>query len=98
MAAKDVRRCVSCRRLAPRQEFWRVVRLADSRRVVWDQGDRRAMGRAAYVCPCLPCVAEAQKKRRLERALKTPVPATLWPDLWAQVQGQVGDSPVCNPN
>ncbi len=85
MAPKDHRRCVSCRRLAPRTELWRVVRLAGSRQVVWDRTDSRRPGRAAYLCPCVPCVTEAQKKRRLERALKTPIPSTLWGEWIAQL-------------
>jgi predicted RNA-binding protein YlxR (DUF448 family) len=85
VAPKDHRRCVSCRRLAPRTEFWRVVRLAGGREVVWDRQEPRTPGRAAYLCPCAACLTEAQKKRRLERALKTPVPPTLWPQWWEQL-------------
>ncbi len=85
MVPKDQRRCVSCRRLAHRTEFWRVVRLAGSRQVVWDRQEPRLLGRAAYLCPCTVCLTEAQKKRRLERALKTPIPPTLWVEWWDQL-------------
>jgi predicted RNA-binding protein YlxR (DUF448 family) len=37
--------------------------------IVIDQGE----GRSAYICPSESCIALAQKKKRLERALKTSV-------------------------
>jgi uncharacterized protein len=61
------RRCVSCRRVADRQEFWRVVRVAG--KVQLDSG----MGRSAYLCPTADCLTAARKKNRLSRALKAPV-------------------------
>jgi predicted RNA-binding protein YlxR (DUF448 family) len=73
---KGDRVCVSCRRVGPRESFWRVVRLAHGA-VVLDQG----MGRSAYVCPCQECLALAQKKQRLGRSLRTPVPAELFAEL-----------------
>ncbi|MEB3164071.1 MAG: YlxR family protein [Prochlorothrix sp.] len=72
------RRCISCRKVAPKAEFWRVVRVAGDRVVQLDQG----MGRSAYLCPCASCLQAAQKKNRLGRALRVPVPPDLYTTLW----------------
>jgi predicted RNA-binding protein YlxR (DUF448 family) len=71
------RRCVSCRKLAPKSEFWRIVRDHPSQTVQLDRG----MGRSAYLCPTLECLQAAQKKNRLGRALKVPVPHGLYQTL-----------------
>jgi hypothetical protein len=78
----NYRRCVSCRRVAPRHEFWRVVRLSSDASVRLDQG----MGRSAYVCPQAECLRLAQKKNRLSRALKAQVPEAVWATLWQRVE------------
>ena len=66
------RRCVACRRLADRSGFWRVIRLAKGG-LALDQG----MGRSAYICPTLRCLEDTRKRRRLQKALRCPVPETL---------------------
>ncbi|NJL20540.1 MAG: YlxR family protein [Leptolyngbyaceae cyanobacterium SM1_3_5] len=68
------RRCVSCRKLAPKSEFWRIVREHPSGTVRLDDG----MGRSAYLCPTAQCLQAAQKKNRLGRALKAPVDNRLY--------------------
>lgn len=73
----NYRRCVCCRKLAPKSSFWRVVRLHPSRTIQLDQG----MGRSAYLCPDLGCLQTAQKKNRLERSLKAPVPEKTYQTL-----------------
>lgn len=70
----NYRRCVSCRRVAHRQEFWRVIRLSPSHEVILDQG----MGRSVYLCPTARCLRTAQKKGKLGRALKATVPEAIW--------------------
>jgi uncharacterized protein len=76
------RRCVSCRRIAPKAEFWRVVRVYPDRRVRLDEG----MGRSAYLCPQAECLRQAQKKKRLSRALKTSVPEAIYQSLWHRLE------------
>jgi uncharacterized protein len=39
------------------------------------------MGRSAYLCPQADCLKLAQKKNRLGRALKAPVPDALFQTL-----------------
>jgi uncharacterized protein len=78
---KDDRRCISCRKLAPRTEFWRVVRCYPSREIAIDLGNSRLQGRSAYLCQALDCVQAAQKKNRLSRSLKAPVRADIYQQL-----------------
>ncbi|MEO0455660.1 MAG: YlxR family protein [Cyanobacteria bacterium P01_A01_bin.114] len=73
----NYRCCVSCRKLAPKQNFWRIVRVSPTQVVQLDQG----MGRSAYLCPNAVCLQGAQKKNRLGRALKTQVSADIYQQL-----------------
>lgn len=80
--AQNDRRCVSCRRVAPKAEFWRVVRVYPDRRVMLDAGT----GRSAYLCPQADCLRLAQKKNRLGRALKVQVPELIFQQLWQRLE------------
>jgi uncharacterized protein len=64
----NYRRCISCRSPGPKAQFLRVIRTPDGS-VAIDRGE----GRSAYICLSSTCIALAQKKKRLERALKTSV-------------------------
>lgn len=77
------RRCICCRRIGPKDSFWRVVRTHPSQTIVLDQG----MGRSAYLCPEAQCLQQAQKKNRLGRSLKAPVSEALYATLWQRLQG-----------
>jgi uncharacterized protein len=70
---KDFRRCVSCRKVALRSEFWRVVRCHPSNQITIDLGDTLLQGRSVYLCPNAECLQLAQKKNRLGKSLKAPV-------------------------
>ncbi len=78
---KNHRRCASCRRVADRTEFWRVVAVHPSRQVQLDVG----MGRSAYLCIQPDCLTAAQKKNRLGRALKAPVTTEIYQQLWSRL-------------
>lgn len=77
----NYRRCVICRQIAPKESFWRVVRVFPSHKVQLDQG----MGRSAYLCPQESCLQAAQKKDRLARSLKATVPSELYQTLWQRL-------------
>lgn len=74
MAEKNHRLCISCRQTAHRDTLWRVVRTFPSREIALDEGT----GRSAYLCKTQSCLESAQKKSRLERALRSPVPAEIY--------------------
>ncbi|MDJ0736158.1 MAG: YlxR family protein [Nostocaceae cyanobacterium] len=77
----NYRRCISCRRVGLKQEFWRIVRVFPSGQVQLDEG----MGRSAYICPKASCLSAAGKKNRLGRALRASVPETLYQTLWQRL-------------
>ena len=78
---QNYRRCISCRTVAPKEDFLRVVRLHPSHAIALNQG----MGRSAYLCPRLDCFQAARKKDRLSRVLKAPVPQSLYQALAQQL-------------
>ncbi len=77
----NFRRCISCRKIGTKQEFWRIVRVFPSGQVQLNEG----MGRSAYICPQLSCLSAAQKKNRLGRSLHASVPETLYKILWQRL-------------
>lgn len=85
----NIRRCISCRQVAPKQEFWRIVRVFPSRKLQLDQG----MGRSAYLCPSASCLKAAHQKNRLGRALKVPIPEQIYQSLWERLTTQEQKQP-----
>jgi len=87
----NYRRCASCRKVAPKEAFWRVVRLSSSHSVQLDKGE----GRSAYLCPQPDCLKAAQKKNRLGRSLKAPVAREIYQALEERLAGSIvsGDRP-----
>jgi uncharacterized protein len=73
----NYRRCICCRKVAPKAAFWRIVRVYPTQAVQIDRG----MGRSAYLCPQADCLKLAQKKNRLGRALRAAVPDTIYQTL-----------------
>jgi hypothetical protein len=84
-----LRRCVSCRELHDRRHLWRLIRQAGDGSVTLDSG----MGRSAYVCRRSACLDEARRRRRLQRALRVPVPDAIL-DLLVERLSLEGDPPL----
>lgn len=78
---KNNRRCISCRHLAVKESFWRIVRVYPSYQVQLDCG----MGRSAYICPQSSCLEAARKKNRLGRSLKVNIPEAIYQELWQRL-------------
>lgn len=74
---RNQRRCVTCRLVANKAEFWRIVRTFPDRTISLDTG----MGRSVYLCKAVDCLKGAEKKDRLSRSLKAHVPADLYHTL-----------------
>lgn len=81
----NLRRCVSCRVVARKNQFLRVVKEHSTGKLEVNRG----MGRSAYLCWSFDCIHQAQKKKRLERALRSPVP----PDLYQALEKYVQERP-----
>src|SRR5262245_51625131 len=69
------RTCVACRTERQKREFVRIVRSPDG--VVTLDPTGKANGRGAYLCADGSCWSVALKKKAIERALSTPLPAEL---------------------
>ncbi|MBR8827281.1 MAG: YlxR family protein [Gomphosphaeria aponina SAG 52.96 = DSM 107014] len=78
---QNYRRCISCRQIAPKDSFWRLVKLHPSGQVELDRG----MGRSAYICPQESCLQRARQKNKLGRSLKTIVPEQIYQRLWERL-------------
>jgi predicted RNA-binding protein YlxR (DUF448 family) len=90
----NYRRCVSCRKVSPKEDFWRVVRVYPSHQVQLGQG----MGRSAYLCPEATCLQAAQKKNRLGKALRSKVPPELYQTLWEKLPLMSSTEQTQDPN
>ncbi len=84
----NYRRCVSCRRVAPKADFWRVVRVYPGGEVRLGEG----MGRSAYLCPTQDCLRAAQRKNRLGRALRAKVPDNVYKTLGQWLEGRYDEN------
>ena len=73
----NYRRCISCRQIAPKEKFWRIVRTYPDGDLKLDCG----MGRSAYLCPQMDCLIEAKKKNRLQKSLRIGVPEQIYQTL-----------------
>jgi uncharacterized protein len=82
---KDFRRCVSCRKIALRSEFWRVVKCHLSNQIEIDLGDTFRQGRSVYLCPTAECLQLAQKKNRLGKSLKAQVSQDIYQALGSRL-------------
>lgn len=63
-----IRTCVACRQTDEKRDLLRVVRQPDGS-IVYDPKGKMS-GRGAYVCASTACVAQARKRKGLERSLK----------------------------
>ena len=87
---RNQRRCVTCRKVANKAEFWRIVRTFPDRIMTLNVG----MGRSVYLCKTAACLKGAEKKDRLSRSLKAPVPAALYHKLHESLRVESAQPPV----
>ncbi len=80
-AAKNDRRCISCRKIASKNAFLRIVKCHPSKKIAIDLGNTLMQGRSAYLCPTDSCLQSAKKKNRLSKSLK----ATVNDDIYQQL-------------
>ena len=84
MRKLTIRTCIACRSSSEKKELLRIVRSADGKIEIDPTGKKP--GRGAYVCREIECVNAAIKKKALERALRTAVPAGFADELIQVVQ------------
>ncbi len=73
------RKCVACGEKKEKRQLIRVVKNADGN--VFIDATGKANGRGAYLCKSGGCLDQAERKRRLEGALKTKLPTELFSEL-----------------
>ena len=74
----SLRMCAVCHKLAPKEEFVRVVRLENE--YVIDPS-YKINGRGAYICKEGDCIPSAKKKAALKRSFKAFVPDEVYEEL-----------------
>ena len=67
-----LRRCVACRELFDREQLLKVTRDYQDG-VVLEGG----MGRSAYLCRTEECLEESCRRKRLQKALRCQIPASV---------------------
>ena len=67
-----LRRCIACRKLLDRKQLLKVTK--DHQNGVVLEG---GMGRSAYLCPTEACLDESYRRKRLQKALRCQIPASV---------------------
>lgn len=70
-----IRECISCGRKRPKHEFLRVVKGKEG--ICFD-ATAKAEGRGAYVCPDAACLMRLTQQKRLNRAFRGAVDASVY--------------------
>lgn len=81
-----VRTCAGCGRKRDKSEMLRIVRTPEGE-VLPDTAGKRA-GRGAYLCFDTACLGRAQKRRSIERTLRTSFPK----ELFERLRGVIEDN------
>lgn len=86
MKAKKIplRKCLGCNEQKQKRELIRVVKNKEG--VVQLDFTGRANGRGAYICPSTECLAKAEKRKSLERALETQISKELYQQLREEIE------------
>lgn len=81
---EPMRRCIGCMVSKPQRELIRIAYHA-GRLSVDESG--KAPGRGVYLCRCEACIAMAEKKNGLQRALRTGFTKEETGEVYRQVRG-----------
>ncbi len=71
-----LRQCVTCRSLKPRSELFRITFSAQTGAFSFDNTPF-LQGRSVYVCRNPDCIRVALKGKKLQKALKRPLPGDI---------------------
>ncbi len=83
---KNVRMCVVCRRMQPKQDLFRICRNDDNMAFV--DYSFKACGRGAYVCKDIACVKALGNRKKVSKSLGGPIPE----NLIDQILDSIGNS------
>ncbi len=78
MAEKKIpmRKCLGCNEMKPKKDLIRAVKSPEGE-ISLDLTGKKS-GRGAYICPDKNCFDKARKGKRLERALETQIPDSVY--------------------
>ncbi len=63
-----MRICISCRKTYDRQNLFKITK-DHKQGIIFQKG----MGRSAYICKSKKCYSDSKIKKKLQKALKTPL-------------------------
>ncbi len=84
-----MRKCVASQEMFPKKELIRIVRTPEDEIIIDPTGKKS--GRGAYLCAKEEYIELAQKKKALERALKTNVDQSIYDELREYVKRVASD-------
>ena len=70
LSGKQLRKCVGCGELKPRDEMIKITKEHITGNVVVNPNSK-TFGRSAYLCYNQNCIEQALKKKKINRVLKT---------------------------
>ena len=82
-----LRKCIGCGESKPKKELIRVVKNKDLEIKIDPTG--KINGRGAYICPNISCLEQAQKSKRLSRALEIEIPSNIYEDLRETIESEI---------
>lgn len=85
---KPIRMCAACREHKDKSELIRIVKSVDGGIQVDEDG--KMDGRGAYLCRDNSCIAAAEKKKSLNRALKSEICQEIYEKLKEFANGNNG--------
>lgn len=74
-----LRKCIGCGEMIGKKGAFRIVRSKEGE-VSFDPTGKKS-GRGAYICRDEKCLSAVRSGKKLERALKCPIPAELYTSL-----------------
>ncbi|MDD7403394.1 MAG: YlxR family protein [Butyribacter sp.] len=79
MKKTPMRQCTGCGERKEKKDLIRIIRTPEGEITVDFSGKKN--GRGAYICNSTECLKQAQKKKSLERSLKTDIPENVYQEL-----------------
>lgn len=79
MKKVPMRQCTGCGERKEKKDLIRIIRTPDEEIQIDFTGKKN--GRGAYICNSVECLKLAQKRKALDRSLKTEIPAAVYEEL-----------------
>lgn len=80
-----MRQCTGCGERKEKKELIRIIKTPEDLIEVDFTGKKN--GRGAYICNSVECLKIAQKRKSLERSLKTTIPTEVYQELEKEMMG-----------